>query len=164
MASASFCVSVPRAQSEFSDGDLRMLKRIREREDPSPNAEKKRHRTENWLWLLSMVLLTVAVLLVYRFFLANPAFPVVLIVYMVIFTLFVLAYVIYNRGFSRRNLTLEMLPSEWSEEEKEEFIENGRERMRKSKWMLLPIVSFGFTFAFDMIELFVVPYLRAMFS
>lgn len=141
-----------------------MLKRIRNDRDGANETEKKSRRSENLLWLLSMIILSVAVLLLYRSFLTSPAFPWVLGVYMVMFTLFLLAYVIYNRGFSRRNLTVEMLPDEWSEEEKEAFLEDGRERMRKSKWMLLPIVAFGFTFAYDMIELFVIPYFRTMFS
>ena len=141
-----------------------MLKRIRVARERSRENEKKSRISENWIWLIATILLTVAVLMVYRFFLTHSAFPVVLGVYMALFTLFTLTYVIYNRGFSRRNLSVDQLPDEWSAEEKEAFLLDGKERMRKSKWMLLPIVAFGFTFAYDMIELFVLPYLRSMFS
>ena len=141
-----------------------MRKRIRNGGKETVGDEKSQRRLENLLWVLSAVILGMAVLILYRYFLTRPGFPVVLSADMVIFTLFLLTYVIYNRGFSRRNLTPEMLPDEWSAEEKEAFLESGRERMRKSKWMLVPICAFGFTFAYDMIELYVLPYLRAMFS
>ncbi|MBR2353258.1 MAG: hypothetical protein IKA76_01995 [Clostridia bacterium] len=141
-----------------------MLKRIRDPQEKSDRTSKKSRRTENILWGLSVLILSVAVLTFYRFFLTRPGFPVVLTVYMVLFALFILAYVIYNRGFSRRHLTKDMLPDEWSEEEKEAFLVDGKERMRRSKWMLLPIIALGVTFAYDMIELFVLPYFREMFS
>lgn len=141
-----------------------MLKRVCNKGESESENPKKSRRVERLLWLLSMIFLSAAVLLLYRFFLTSSVFPWVLGTYMVVFTLFLLAYVIYNRGFSRRNVTVEMLPDEWSEEKKEAFLADGRERMRKSKWMLLPIVAFGFTFAYDMIELFVIPYFRTMFS
>ena len=139
-----------------------MLKRIK-REQKSRKAEEREQDGGRIWWLLGLIALAMTLLAVYRFFLTTPHFPIVLTVYMVVFTVLILVYVIYNRGFSRRNLTKEMLNDTWSDEEKEAFLENGRQRMRRSKWMLLLILAIGFTFAFDMIELFVLPYFQNMF-
>ena len=65
-----------------------------------------------------------------------------------------MVYIIYNRGFSRRNLTPEMLPDEWSEEQKIAYISDGAQRLKKSKWMLTIIFPLVLTFMFDCIELF----------
>lgn len=113
--------------------------------------------------LLLLVLVTMVVFSVYRFLLDFYYFEIVLIVYMVIATAFILTYFIYNRGMSRRGITAEMLPESWSEEQKNEFIESGERRFQKSKWMLIPIFAFLFTFAYDVIELLVVPLLRDLF-
>ena len=139
-----------------------MLKRIK-RDRNNREVEKKPQDNGKLWWLLGLIALAMTLLAIYRFFLTTPHFPIVLTVYMVAFTALIFIYVIYNRGFSRRNLTKEMLNDAWSDEEKEAFLENGRERMRKSKWMLVLILAIGFTFAFDMLELFVLPYFQNMF-
>ena len=91
-------------------------------------------------------------------------FEIVLIAYMAIETVFIIVYVLYNRGFSRRGVTTEMLPETWSEEKKEEFISNGARRMRRSRWMLVVIIAFLITFAIDIIELVVMPTLFGWFG
>ena len=66
------------------------------------------------------------------------------------------AYVIYNRGFSRMNITPEMLPSSMSSEEKEAFIEDGKQRLERSKWMLLIIFPLLMTFILDTLNIYVI--------
>ena len=114
--------------------------------------------------LLALVAVTVVVLTVYRLLMKQPYFRVVMIAYMILATAFVLAYVIYNRGFSRKGVTEEMLPAEWSEEQKTEFIEDGKRRLKKSRWMIVPIFAFLITFGVDALELFVFPFFRGLFS
>ena len=113
--------------------------------------------------LLLLVVVTAVVFAVYRFFLQTSVFRAVLIVYTVIGTALVLGYVIYNRGFSRNGITADMLPDSWSEEQKTEFIEDGKGRRARSRWMLIPIFAFLFTFAAEMIELLVIPLIRDLF-
>ena len=113
--------------------------------------------------LMMLVIVTMTVFALYRLLLDFYYFEVVLIVYMVIATAFVLTYFIYNRGFSRKGITPEMLPDTWSEEKKTEFIESGTQRLKKSRWMLIPIFAFLFTFAFDLIELLVIPFFGQLF-
>lgn len=113
--------------------------------------------------LLVLVAVTAVVFAVYRFFLQTPYFVTVLVIYMVLCAVSVLSYVIYNRGFSRKGITADMLPDSWSEEQKTEFVEDGERRRKKSRWMLIPMFAFIFTFAVDMIELWVLPTLQKLF-
>lgn len=57
---------------------------------------------------------------------------IVMISYMVVFGALLISYIAYNRAFTRKNITKEMLPDTWSNEEKETFINDGKERIRKS--------------------------------
>ena len=79
----------------------------------------------------------------------------VMIIYMVCFGGFLIAYIIYNRAFSRKNITPEMLPDTWTDEQKEEYILDGKRRMKKSKWMLTVILPFLVTFIAEALYLFV---------
>ena len=74
-----------------------------------------------------------------------------------------LGYIIYNRAMSRNGVTVEMLPDEWDEEKKTEFVEDGKRRLRRSKWMLMLIIAFVITFAVEAIMLFVFPLVEGMF-
>ena len=53
-----------------------------------------------------------------------------------------------------------MLPDEWSYEEKSSFIEDMMRRRKKSSWMLMLIIAFIFTFAFEMLELYALPFIE----
>ena len=116
------------------------------------------------LRLMALILVTMTVFAVYRFFLGRLYFEITLGIYMVLATVLILSYVIYNRGLSRRRLTEDMLPADWSEEQKREFFVDGERRLRRSRWMLIPIFAFLFTFAFDLLELFILPTVRGFFS
>ena len=83
---------------------------------------------------------------------------------MAILTVLVLVYIIYNRGFSRKGVTVDMLPDEWSEEKKLEFVENGKVRLERSKWLLVFIISFLFTFIAEALLLFVLPTFKSFIS
>ena len=96
-------------------------------------------------------------ILIDRFYLS------VLIAYMAVETIFILAYLIYNRGFSRKGVTREMLPEDWDEEKKDKFIASGEERFKKSRWMLVIILAFLFTFFAEIIELYFIPFLVGLF-
>ena len=68
---------------------------------------------------------------------------------------FCLAYIIYNRGFSRLNVTPEMLPASMSIEEKTAFIEEAKLRIEKSKWMLTVIFPLIMTFIIDILNMWI---------
>ena len=79
----------------------------------------------------------------------------VLIVYMVAFAGFLVTYIAYNRGFVNKDVTVDMLPDDWSEEKKQEFVEGNRRRAEKSRWMLVIIVPFVVVFMAEALYLFV---------
>ena len=71
-------------------------------------------------------------------------------------------YVLYNRGFSRRGVTADMLPSDWSDEQKEAYIEDGARRMDQSRWLLILAFAIFATLAFDIIELYMFPMIQGI--
>ncbi len=89
---------------------------------------------------------------------------VVYILYWLAFAGFFLGYFFYNRAFSRKNVTVEMLPDSWSKEQKEAYIQDGKERMQKSKWMLSVIIPLLVTIAVDAIYLFTWPMVENLFK
>ena len=71
-------------------------------------------------------------------------------------TVLVAVYVIYNRGFTRRGVEIDMLPDDWDHERRVRFVEDGKKRYKRSKWMLTLIIGFLLTFLIDALELFLV--------
>ena len=119
--------------------------------------------------LIITAVLTLAVLFVYRLFLVPDTplyryYPFVMWGYMIILAVFVLVYIFYNRAFSRNGVTVDILPAEWSDEKKTEFVASGQKRKKKSKWMLIVIIAFLTTFLVDAIELFVIPLVDGLFK
>jgi len=112
-------------------------------------------------WLIASCIILPAF---YRVMSHYAHFEIVMIAYMVLCTAFVFGYVIYNRGFSRKGITPDMLPDSMSEEEKTAFIEDGKQRLRRSRWMLIVILGFVVTFALDLAELFVLPMVKGWFA
>ncbi len=70
---------------------------------------------------------------------------------------FLIAYIIYNRAFTRDNITPEMLPDTMSEHEKVAFIQSGVERKRKSKWMIVVLFAAFVPLAIDFLILTAIP-------
>ena len=54
-----------------------------------------------------------------------------------------------------KDVTVEMLPAEWSEEKKQTFLENEKLRVKKSRWMLTVIIPFVVVFMCEALYLFV---------
>ena len=118
----------------------------------------------NWKLALIVLVNTILIFGFYRLMLNFYYFEIVMGIYMAITAIFTFSYVIYNRGFSRRNITPEMLPEEWTEEQKTAYIADGVKRMKKSKWMLTVIFPLVLTFMLDCIELFWGDFFSRLFS
>ena len=103
-----------------------------------------------------MIVNTLISLTVYWYLMEKPYFMVVLWVYFALTIGVTAAYIIYNRGFSRRNVTPEMLPDTMTLEEKTEFIADGERRLEKSKWLITIIFPLMMTFCLDVFYIFVV--------
>lgn len=116
--------------------------------------------------LLALIATVAGVYGAYKFFLsAFEDYTLhILIIYSVLATVSTLTYVIYNRGFSRRGLTPEMLPDTMSEEEKQEFIADGEQRLRRSRPLLMAVLAFAFTCVAELVELIALPFLLGVFQ
>ena len=117
--------------------------------------QNKKERKQTLFWGILTAIVTLIVLVIYRFSLNFSFFPYVMWGYMIILTVLVIWYILYNRGFTRRGVEVDMLPDDWDEERRIEFVEDGKRRLVKSKWILMLIISFLFTFLFDAFDLFV---------
>ena len=126
----------------------------------------KRKMYGNILRLLCLIAATMAVFLSYRLLLELfvEYSLYILIGYTGVATVLIFWYLIYNRGFSRKGVTHDMLPPEWTDEEKTAFIEDGEQRLRKSRPLLIACVAFVFTFIVDVIELTVIPFILGFFA
>ena len=89
---------------------------------------------------------------------------VVTVAYWVIFAAFLVAYIVYNRAFTRKNITVNMLPDTMTYDEKEEYVADGKRRLEKSKWMLSVIIPLLVTIALDAIYLFTWPTVQSLLN
>lgn len=124
----------------------------------------KKESKRTLILLASLILSCIVVYGLYRFLIATVNPEAVLIAYMAVSTAVIFWYVIYNRGFSRKGITPEMLPASWDEEKKTAFIEDGKIRLRKSKPLLILVIAFIFTFALEAFELFALPFFADFFG
>lgn len=136
-------------------------KNIIRREEPQ-NREEIAEKRKALGKMLMLVLVVAIIFGFYRAMLNFSFFKVVFWVYLAALPILIIAYFIYNKGMSAKGVTEDMLPDEWSDEEKTKFIEDGKQRLRKSSWMLMGIIGLLFTFSFDLIELFAVPLFKGM--
>ena len=89
---------------------------------------------------------------------------IVYTLYWATFGIFLAVFLIYNRAFTRRGITVEMLPDSMTAEEKAEYVNDGKRRMEKSKWMLSVIIPLLVTIALDAIYLFSWPMVKNLFN
>lgn len=101
------------------------------------------------------VALSFALLFIYYGCIALGFAKPVMIVYFVLFAAIIVAYLAYNRGFVNKDVTTDMLPDDWSEEKKQDFVNANRERAEKSRWMVAIIIPFVVVFMCEALYLFV---------
>lgn len=123
----------------------------------------KRTVLANLLRLLILIATTLAAYTIYNVFIDIYFYPI-MISYMCITAVSVLAYVIYNRGFSRKGVTVEMLPDTMSDEEKNDFINDADLRLKKSRPLFIVVFAFSFTLIADVLKLTVIPFFAELFT
>lgn len=84
--------------------------------------------------------------------------------YWIVLALLAIVYVIYNRGFTQKNLTEEMLPESWDAEKKAKYIEDAQKRDSRSRWMLTVIIPIMIPIMLDAISLFTWPIIENLFG
>ena len=150
-----------------------MAKKKHEMSEPLPLTEEEAaslKRRAKRSYLIVTVLNTIAVYALYVILITAfpPYSKVIVSVYLIALAAFSFGYVIYNRGFSRKNITVEMLPDTMSEEEKTEYVADAKHRLDRSKWCLTILIPLIFTFFMDIFILFIyepyfAPYLGNLF-
>lgn len=133
---------------------------------PDRPSGKKIHTftSENKQQLIAILLLTVVLLVIYYGSIAlaeaNPGrmpylVQSVLGVYMIAFAVLLVSYLLYNRAFVNKNVTVDMLPDDWDDEKKQAFVDATAARAQKSRWMLTLIIPFVVVFMAEALYLFV---------
>ena len=84
--------------------------------------------------------------------------------YWVVLGVLAIAYVIYNRGFTQKDLTIEMLPDSWDTEKKAKYISDAQKRDSRSRWMITVIITIMITIMLDAISLFTWPIIQNLFG
>ena len=117
--------------------------------EPKPMTSEAKKR----LW--TTVALTFVLLFIYYGCISLGWAKAVMIAYFTVFTVLLVAYLAYNRAFVNKDVTVDMLPDEWSEEKKQSFVEGNRIRAEKSRWMMMVIIPFVVVFMCEALYLFV---------
>ena len=131
---------------------MKPLRNIPPREPKKPLSEKAKGDMRRVL-LLSLVFMFV--------YFGAQSIPVPEIVYvihgayMLALGVFAIVYICYNYAFTRKGVTMDMLPDQWSDQQKHDFIAKGEEHKAKSRWMIFVIFPLIATFIADALYLFV---------
>jgi multisubunit Na+/H+ antiporter MnhB subunit len=125
-------------------------------------ANKEKPSKKNVITLCATVVVALLLLAFYYFSMNFEFFRFVMWGYMIALAALVIAYIIYNKGMYLKGVTEEMLPDEMSIEEKRALIDGAKRRLERSKWMIMLIIGFIFTFAVEAVLLFVLPWVEGM--
>ncbi len=118
--------------------------------------QKKKHFP---LLLVIEVFVSIAVIfMIYEVFVVSLGVQPLFWVYYVATLLLALIYILYNHGVVKK-VTREMLPLDMTEEEKDAFLADVAKRKRRSRFLLILLAGFIFTFAYDVLQLFLPQYL-----
>ena len=101
-----------------------------------------------------ILVLTVALAIIYYGSMTFDFGIYVMWAYMITFAALLITFLAYNRGFVNKNVTADMLPPDWSEEKKADFLNKTAAREKKSRWMLIFIIPFALVFIIEAIYLF----------
>lgn len=110
--------------------------------------------------ILLLALTITVVFFIYQIAVVTFESMAVFVGYLVLFAGLCIFYFIYNYCFSRHKVTREMLPLDWSEEEKDKFLFDAAERKRKSRFALYLIIALLVTLTYDFLGLFMEDALR----
>lgn len=127
--------------------------------EESAAAARARHQAafkRNKRYLLPLLANTLLFYGAYAVLSETPVCTAVLWIYFALLIGFSAAYVIYNQGFYRKNITPDMLPDTMTAEEKQAAIDEGKTRLEKSKWMITIIFPLVMTFILDILILFMI--------
>ena len=129
-------------------------------ESEAKEAVKKSFREFNWKLLGKLVLIFAAVFGIYQLFLKLAEIygnrllaDVTVIVYIALTTILLVVFIIINKGVSNDIPTKEQLRDDWTDKQKQEYIDSLIESKKKARPLMLLIIPLVFTLLIDMIYL-----------
>lgn len=111
-----------------------------------------------FLLVLEIAVSITVIFMIYEIFVVSLGVQPLFWVYYVATLVLALVYILYNHGITKK-VTPEMLPPDMTEEEKAAFIADVEKRKRRSRFLLILLAGFIFTFAYDVLQLFLPDYL-----
>ena len=118
----------------------------------------------NYKLALTLAALIIVFIAVFRLLKLYDLYLVAIILYTAVTLGVAIYYIIYNRGVISGKPTPDMLPAEWSTEQKQAMIDDIAARRKKSKWALLILIPMIFVFALELLELYFFPLILSLFS
>ena len=122
---------------------------------------KRERKKKNKKYVLLLIANTIVFMSAYMYLVKTRFMMITLWVYLALTVGFLAAYIIYNRGFPRRDINRDMLSDDLSNAEKDAIIDEVKRKFEKSKWMLTVIFPLVLTFCFDLFVLYI---LEPLFS
>lgn len=136
----------------------------KETKQKRPAAEQPRSGWHTLLLILELVLITVALLLVYGLSVRYRFYEIVMWIYLILLCGAITAFVILNRGAAGRKTKPEDLPSEWTFEEKQAYLDDEQRRRNIAKKLALLILPLAIVFFVDLIDLYCADGIRDLLS
>lgn len=105
---------------------------------------------------VGLLLLSVLAVVIFRTAkeISISAYLAVVIIYSVVTLAAALGYIAINRGLVGRKVSEELLPQEWSDEEKKAFMDDYYARKARSKKLLIILVPMIATFFFEALDIY----------
>lgn len=133
-----------------------------------PNAQQKKPLSPEAKKQAILLFVNTLILIAIYFGTQNIGQPIISMIvtgaYWLILAVFAIIYIIYNRAFTRKGITVDMLPDSWSEDKKQDYVNDAKLRLEKSKWMLAVIIPFMITVLLDAVYLFTWPMVQNLFN
>lgn len=103
-----------------------------------------------------LLLLSILAIVIFRTAkeISLAAYIAAIVLYSVVTLVAALCYISINRGLVGTKVTYDLLPSEWSEDEKKAFMDDYAARKVKSKKLLIILVPMIATFFFEAIDIY----------
>ena len=124
---------------------------------------KRERKKKNKKYVLLLIANTIVFMSAYMYLVKTRFMMITLWVYLALTVGFLAAYIIYNRGFPRRDINRDMLSDDLSNAEKDAIIDEVKRKFEKSKWMLTVLIPLIAIYAYEVIDAYVVPKLQSLF-
>lgn len=118
----------------------------------------------NFKLALTLAALIIVFIAVFRLLKLYDLYLVAIVIYTAVTLATAIYYIVYNRGVLSGKVTPDMLPAEWSAEQKQAMIDDIAARHKRSKWVLLILIPMIFVFGFELLELYFFPLITSLFS